>query len=364
MSADSLRRATRTSGSPLRRRALWSAFGLAAAAAVALGGWYVVQASQRAEARDAALKPVRDGRYADAIPGLQSYLDRYPDDAEALHGLVACLIKTGAMMAEVEPYLDRLIALRPDAPEPLRARADLRNRVGRKGEALADALRALEIAPGHHPTRRLVAWLAVDLGEKDIAERELGVLLAESSYPRAELGAKLALSRLQADDLAGAQEALDRYVPPDSSAGLVLRGALHHEAGRYERAVELLRSAEPEDDAERQFALNYLALSLARLGKADESREAFDRLSALYRAVRYAEDAAQRPGDRAAQVRAARANLEAGRPREAARLLEAALARLGDDADALAALAECYDRLGRADLAGSARRRAAEAAKK
>jgi predicted Zn-dependent protease len=257
------------------------------------------------------------------------------------------------MVVELEPDVDRLCALRPDDPAPLRVRADLRNRLARKDDALADAVRVIELAPEDHGTRKLAAWLAADLGKRDVVEREIGKLLAGSPYPKSELGAKLAVARWQAGDLAGAREALERYVPPDSGAGRMLRGVLDYEAGRYEHAAEALRGLDPADDSERQFVLNYLGLALARLGREEESRAAFDRLNAHYRAARYAQDADQRPNDMAAQVRAARANLAAGKPAQAARILEEALARIGEDADARAALAEARAKLGKPDGAVS-----------
>ena len=62
----------------------------------------------------------------------------------------------------------------------------------------------------------------------------------------------------------------------------------------------------------------------------------------------------------AAQVRAARADLEVGKAEAARRLLEDALARLGPDREALLALAECHEKFGRPRDAADARRRAAE----
>jgi tetratricopeptide (TPR) repeat protein len=318
---------------------------LAVLAAVGVGAWYAHRAWTRSEERDAALKLARDGRHGEALPALTAVLARDPDDADVLEAVIVARVRTEGLRVDLEPDLDRLCALRPDDPAPFRVRAELRNRMSRKDDALADALRVLELAPDDHAVRKFAAWLAVELGKRDVAERELGKLLADSKYPKAELGTRLALARWQAGDLAGARAALDEHAPPGAAAGLVLRGVLDYEAGRFEQAVAELRAADPADDGERQFALNYLGLALARLGRADESREAFDRLHAHYRAVRYAEDAGQRPGDMAAQVRAARANLAVGKPAEAAHILEQALARIGEDAEARAVLAEATEAL-------------------
>ncbi len=138
----------------------------------------------------------------------------------------------------------------------------------------------------------------------------------------------------------------------------VVPAAYDGDTGRDERAVELLRPLAAGRGQEAQFARYYLALALTRLGMSDEARAAFARLDAGYRAERLTEDARQRADDMPAQVRAARANLEADQPEAARDLLEAAVQRLGPDREALRTLAECYDKLGRADLAADARRRA------
>jgi tetratricopeptide (TPR) repeat protein len=339
---------------------------LAVVGAAAVAGWYGVRTWNRSAERDAALELARSGRADEAVPALKRCLDRDPDDPEVLRALVETLTRTDTLVAEVEPYLDRWCALQPDDPEPFRQRADLRFRLGRREDALADARRVLELAPGDHATRQRAAGLAVELGQHELAERELTTLLTSSGLPKEDVGTRLAVAYWTAGDHARSQEALDRYAPPGTNRppAEALRGALHYQAGRYDRAADALRGADGWPPQEQRFALYYLALSLERLGRADEAKRAFDRLAALTRAERFTADAAQRADDLPAQVKAARANLDAGQPREAAALLEQALRRLGDDADAWTALAECYARLNRPDAAEDARRRAAGSPKR
>jgi hypothetical protein len=333
-------------------------------AVFAFGGFITWRTWRHSEARVAALKLAEGPRPADAIPALEAILARNPDDVEVLSAMISARIRSRGLAIDQEPDLDRLCSLSPGDPTPLRIRSELRVRIGRKADALADALRVVELEPNDHTTRRRAAWLAVDLGERDIAERELTLLLRDSPYSKAELGTRLALARWQAGDQAGAKEALDHYAPPGTPAGTVLRGVLEYEAGRFQEAETLLASTDPEDDGERQFALNYLGLAQARLGRTEESKATFERLSTVYRAVRAAEDAAQRPEDFSTQLAAARANLVANKATEAARIAEAAVTRHGDDADAFLIIAEAYEKLRRPDLATIAKQRAAKASSK
>lgn len=337
---------------------------IAIIAVMAFCGLFSWRAWEHREARVVALKLAEGNRPTEAIPVLEAILARNPHDAEVLSAMISARIRSRGLAIDQEPELDRLCSLSPNDPTPLRIRSELRVRIGRKADALADALRVVELEPNDHTTRRRAAWLAVDLGERELAERELTHLLRDSPYSKAELGTRLALARWQAGDQVGAKEALDRYAPPGTPAGAVLRGVLEYEAGRFQEAVTLLASTDPTDDGERQFALNYLGLAQARLGRMDESKATFDRLNTVYRAVRAAEDAAQRPDDLHAQLAAARANLAANKATEAARIAEAAATRHGDNADTYLIIAEAYEKLHRPDLATIAKQRAASASAK
>jgi predicted Zn-dependent protease len=338
-----------------RRRAL-----IAAAAAFGLAAWFGGRAYLRsAERADALVEAKTDP--GKALPALHRCLARDPADADVLLAVITAMSATAAHAPEVEPYLDRLCAARPDDPAPLRMRIDMRGRFGRFDEALADARRVLALDPQDHHTRRAACRFAISLGRYDEAERDLALLLDASPLPRNDLGTLLARTHLGRGDRAAARAALDRYAPAgdDYPPAQIIRGSVLSEDGRTAEAVPMLTAAAeragPED---RPNALYHLALALGRAGREDESRRTFDRLEAEYRAARLATDARQRADDMPAQVRAAQAGLSAGNPEAARQILERAVARLGDAPDALRLLAECYDKLGRADLAAAARQRA------
>jgi predicted Zn-dependent protease len=268
---------------------------------------------------------------------------------------------TGALGTDVEPYLDRLCAARPDDANALRLRIDMRARFGRADEALADARRLLGLRPDDHRTRRTACQLALGLGRYEEVERDVTRLLEASPLPRNDLGTLLAKAYLGAGAGAKAQEALDRYAPQAEGypPAQTLRGVMLYEAGRADEAARVLTAVVdrvgPED---RPNVLYHLAMSLERAGRADEARRAFERLEAEYRSSRLTIDARHRGDDMPAQVRAARAGLDAGNPDAARQVLERAITRLGETPDALRALAECYEKLGRGDLAAAARLRA------
>jgi tetratricopeptide (TPR) repeat protein len=332
---------------------------LAAVAAAAGGAWYVVRT--RAAERADALRAAETARPADALPALLRVLENAPDDPEVLEAVIRLTARTGTV-GEVDPYLDRLVALRPADDGLLRLRFRGRVRFGLREPALADARRILKLRPDDHDTRLTAGELAVSLGRYAEAEADFRYLLDHSPLPPAVPGAALANCYRLRGDRAAAEAALAKYAPAgDPPRAGVIRGVLQADAGRYEDAVATLRAALPAaagDD--RALGLYHLALSLEHLGRGDEARAAFDALAADERARRLTSDAAQRD-DPAAQVQAARANLAADRPQEAVRLLESALRRTGDDPAALGLLADAYARLKRPDLAAAAKRRAAAA---
>jgi len=299
----------------------------------------------------------------EAAAHLEVLRARHPDDPEALDAVVACMTRAGSPPAEVAAYLDRLCAARPNDPSPFRARLELRRKLGDRDGALADAQKALEIDPGDADTRLAVAGLAVELGKSELAERELTALIAAHPADRVKLGTVLARAYYDAGDLGRAEVALNEYAPAgtDFAPARILRGVLDYEAGRYGRAEAALRGPAAADTDEGRFARYYLARALVQLGRAAEAKPLFDRLEADQRATLFTADAANRPDDMAIQVRAARASLEVGKPEEARRILDAALSRLGPDREALSALADCYEKLGRPQAATDARKRAAEA---
>jgi tetratricopeptide (TPR) repeat protein len=338
---------------PAARRGRWVWVAAAGAVVVlAVGGWPLVRERARAAAdRSAALAAAHDQR-PDAGERLTACLARDPDDTEVLETLVVWSLRGGAPFAQFEAHLDRLCELKPADPAPWRTRATQRIRAGRVAEGIADGLRALELDPGDSDTLELVATYALEAGDPALAVRELGRRLDFPPRPPDDVAALLVRAHLQAGDGGRAEQALDRYFPAtrtDAQARL-LRGLVHQAAGRHTDAVPLLRAA-GQSSEHRSAALSALAKSLSALGREEDARKVLDELDAAQARARVVLDAAQRPDDLAAQVRAAEVHLADGKPAEAVGVLERATAALGRSPEATAVLARAYRQLGREDLA-------------
>lgn len=324
--------------------------GVTAVGIIVVGGYFV-----REQARTERAAVIRLGRRSDpeAATRLLAYLKRHPGDADVVEVLVAWHLRAKTAFSEVEPHIDRLCALRPGDPDPLRTRAALRAWNGRPDEAVVDGLRALEMAPDDHKTRRLVAVAAADARQFDIAIREARRLLESSPFPKAEAGTMLVKAYLLAGDVQRAEQTLDDCFPASQSGmdGTALRAQVFQAAGRHVEAAALLRTLADKSPEYREFALFQLARSLTTLGREDDARKTLHELEAWKARTRLVVDANQRPDDMAAQLRAAEVLLADGKAGEAAALIERAIFRLGKDPAAARVLATAYRTLGRPDLA-------------
>lgn len=294
-----------------------------------------------------------------ATPELKRYLERYPDDTDVLETLVVALRATNGTAGDIEPYLNRLCELRPDYAEAFRHRSQVFTRFGRYDDALADTVRVLELEPDDTFYRVQAGALAMKTARYAEAERYfLDLLKGDPNANRLEVGTRLARCYWEQHDAVKAEEALNAYVPLDAGylQGIVLRGTILHEVGRYAEAIAVLERIKPEvGEREYLFAQYYVALSLTRLGQAERAKPIFDRVNKGQQAALLGEDARQRQDHMPTQVQAARALLVAGQPDRGAEMLEGALSRNGPDAAAYDLLVECYDALKRPDLAARAR---------
>jgi tetratricopeptide (TPR) repeat protein len=319
--------------------------------ALILGGLYLVRERSSIE-RDKVIQLARS-HSPDAASTLAAHFQRHSDDEEIAELLVAWHLRAKSPFSEFEPVLDRLCALRPNDPNPLRTRTYLRAHHGRPKEAVADGLRALELANDDHATRRLVVLAAADAKQFDVAIREARKLLESSPVPRTEAGTMLVKAYLQAGDVIRAEETLEACFPitQASEERDALRAQIMQAAGRHAEAVALFRHLADQSPRYRESALYHLAKSQASLGREEDARASLDELETTRARKRLVVDAAQQPDNLEVQLRAAEALLSDGKTLEAAALVEQAILRLGKDPAATRLLAAAYRRLGRHELA-------------
>lgn len=330
------------------------------AALLAVGLAWGIRAWSRAAERREVIGLIESKRFKEAIPRLRQFHERSPNDVETLELLIEGMIQSGALRADVLPYLSRLCELKPDDPLPFQLRMDALAALGRSRDALADARRVLELRPKEHNARRLAAHLLLDLGRFEECQEECQTLLKTAGSARQEVMTLLAQCQIGRDDLTAATATLDtilREKPGHESANLY-RGVILLKQGKEEEAIGILKGLfNTSDSRVRQAALYHGAMAHTKVARDSEAKDLFEKLARDQRAIRFKDDARQLPNDRHLQVRAAAALLEANYTEDAVQLLEEAESRLGEWQDASKLLAEGLKRLGRKLRAEEVRRR-------
>lgn len=302
--------------------------------------------------RETLIKLAR--RNSPAIGGrLTEFVTQHPEDAEVVELLVAWHLRENSPFVVVEPFLMRLSELRPNDPDLWKTRAILRGRNGQPEECLSDGLHVLSLSPDDNETRKLVIAVAGECGQHAIAFREARKLYESHRFPRRDAGTILIKTCLLAGDIAHAQEIVDECFPPADSDddGKALRAQVFQAAARHGEAVALFRSLSQNSLVYREFALFRLSQSLVALRKDEEAKAALAELERVKSRKRAIVDAAQRPDDLQAQVRAADVLLEEGRATEAVAVLELAITRFGKESSLVSRLVLALRNAGQADRA-------------
>ena len=97
--------------------------------------------------RARALHLSAHGHSAAAEPLLHEALQGRGDDLEVLQALALAQLEANKL-SELDETLTRCCELRPDDPEPLKRLFELRLRLGRREQAIADGQRLLKLEPG------------------------------------------------------------------------------------------------------------------------------------------------------------------------------------------------------------------------
>lgn len=202
---------------------------------------------------------LESGDHERAVRYLERAVALRPDASDARFNLAAALLETGDTAA-ASAHLERLLAASPDNVRVLELQAESHRRGGRWGDALATYVRLLEVQPRHAAARFNRAILLWTLGDKPAAAVQLRALLAE--HPD-DQDARLHLGLLIADAgdavvgaPAEASNLLRQYLEehPDAADALLALARVERIQGRYDAALELYADAEQrldEDDPYR-----------------------------------------------------------------------------------------------------------------
>lgn len=268
-----------------------------------------------------------------AIETIRRAESEHPDESAlpAYRAQLALLVDDRDQAREA---IDRALALAPDDPTALEARANYRS--GLEGDlegARADLERALEVAPGS-----TTIWNALGLVQDSRgAHRE-----AEAAFRRAiDLDphdpvayANLAILYLDQDRLTEAKAMIDRAlaVDPSFDVGLVARGRYHLQTGETDKAMQDLLAGSTANPAYAQGLL-MLAGGYYESGQRDPAEQALknadrldpnDPVTAMFataiaiddydsdRAIRSAQEALKRSRARGGDFAALSASRDAG----------------------------------------------------
>ncbi|HKA08085.1 MAG TPA: tetratricopeptide repeat protein [Gemmataceae bacterium] len=329
---------------------------------LALGGGYClyVQWSKDA-AESAAIRLAEKGPPDEAISALDRCLARDPENPRLLRAMVQAMKRAETHLPDMEPYTARWCRADAKNVSAWRQRLLVTESLERLSEAADAAEHVVALDPYDLETHNKLGRLYVGLGRMEDARRQCLLLLEISPPPHTPLVLSLGQIELARGNLNEAARHLDEVLneAPEHPDALLSRGAVYAELGDHAKAAEVFRRIKPRSLDGRATALHHLGQSLTRAGQLDEAKKVFDELTRVQSAGLLVQAAEHKPDDMQIQERAGRALLAADAPADAVNLLNAAAGRRGADGRIYLALADCYDRLNRPELAQPARAKAA-----
>jgi tetratricopeptide (TPR) repeat protein len=351
-----------------------------------------LEAAAASAPRSSEIHRILAAAYGDAnndartIEHLQIAVELTPDDERANVALGRALAHAGKV-DRAEQVLLKTIETLPQSADAHSALADLYENSDRGRNALheLELIASFTVPAG----KGSLYWRLADLEHRHLEyERVIEPLTRRARLDpndaRAHTDLGLAYTRVGRTDQALVELAIAGVLGPDDAEALTAIGQIHFDAGEYAAAETVLRRAIVM--APRLVQARYLlGHTLARLGRADESRtqlEAFDQLRAaandaarqVFEVNMLRRDAARQSDAGAAEdavaawlnvvqrdpkngddrIALADALLRVGRPAVALEHLEIA-ARLRGDADIYRRLADVYATLGRKPESAAAR---------
>jgi tetratricopeptide (TPR) repeat protein len=313
--------------------------------------------------REAAMLSAYRGHIGAADGYLQNCVaEEHPDDFFAFDALVIGNGKT-YRLGQAEHWLKRWRQRYPDAIPALLHEGWLDERALHRAEAVACYERILALDPDNDAARLRLAQVLVIRKQSNQALEHLLVLqqhLPDNRHVLQEL-ARCWLGQGEAAKATGIVSALaDRF--PDDAEIVALRGQLAMDQQQWEAAEKLLRRAHELQPFEISH-VSQLQQCLAIQGKADEAKKClaevtqlkadFERIQSIV-----LDELPLAPRDPKLRCRAGDLLRRHGAYPEAIRWYESALREKEGYAPAHAALADCYEKTGRAELAQEHRRKA------
>lgn len=298
------------------------------------------------------------GKLRDAVGSYQSALDIDKDHIQARANLGRVFVFAGASAQALETIGPGLEA-HPDDADLLVVRGAARMTQKQLPEALADAERAVKIAPTNESA---VALLASLYRQQDPKRAEALLKSTIANIPKtSELRQVLALLYTQSGDIEAAAEQYEQLIKlkPDVAQYRVQLSLLYARAGRIDAAEKALLDGIAAHPKKRDLKLAYVELVSARrsgpqgeqalrgfidqdpkdlelqltLGTLLERMSKLDDARAVY--ARLVKEQGDRPQGISARTRIAALDMQAGHPDAARKLIEEVLEKNPRDADAL-----------------------------
>src|SRR5437660_5841252 len=179
-----------------------------------------------------------------ALPEIQGYFRRKPDDFDALY-LMGVVDRGLGDYAAAEPVLKQAVALNPNHYDSRYNRGFVLAKLGRGQEALVQLEKAVQLNSSSSEARFQLAVVLRGLGQEQRARQEL-----ETFQQRKQQSVK--------ENVAGTK---------------VNQANEYFQAGEYQRAADFYREALAADPGNPRTYYDF-ALTLDRLGKTAEEREA------------------------------------------------------------------------------------------